>query len=63
MLTTIGEEFLTKFSEYSKLDRDINEKVNNFKMQRLALEKLCPTSNFSNIENRSFKTTMKIKQR
>jgi len=45
MLTTIGEKFLTKFAEYSKLDQDINEKVNHIKKQRLILEKLCPTSN------------------
>ena len=63
MLTSIGEQFLKKFAEYSKLDRDINEKVNHIKKQRLILEKLCPTSNLSNFDNRSLKTTMKIKQR
>jgi len=61
ILTSVGEQFLSKFAEYSKLDQDIKEKVNHIKKQKLILEKICPTSNLSNIDNRSLKTTMNIK--
>ena len=55
LLTDIGEEFLIKFKEYSRLNQDINERVNHFKQQRLILEKLCPISNISKVNEKIFK--------
>lgn len=49
ILTDIGEEFLIKFEEYSRLNQDITERVNHFKQQRSILEKLCPISNIANV--------------
>jgi predicted transcriptional regulator len=44
MLTAIGEKFLIKFTEYSKLNKYIEDKVNHIEDQKLELEKMCPNS-------------------
>ncbi|MEJ2241417.1 MAG: winged helix-turn-helix domain-containing protein [Candidatus Bathyarchaeota archaeon] len=55
LLTDVGEEFLIKFEEYSRLNQDITKRVNYFKQKRLILEKLCPISSASNVNKKLIK--------
>ena len=43
-LTTLGQEFLSRFDNYDKLCLEFHQKKNHLKKQRLMLEDLCPTS-------------------
>ena len=52
-LTMKGEQFLSKFGEYSRSREDVSEQVNHVEDQRLMLEEMCPNSDEENDIQRS----------
>ncbi|PVX26600.1 MAG: hypothetical protein CW691_00935 [Candidatus Bathyarchaeum sp.] len=49
-LTTKGKAFLVKFSEYNKSYAGVNKQLNYVEEQRMMLEKMCPTTEITNVE-------------
>jgi predicted transcriptional regulator len=48
-LTSKGEMFLAKFSEYSRSREDISEQVNGIEDQKLMLEGMCPNTGVATV--------------